>query len=64
MKKFLRGDWELDLDHSCEDFLLDKILLEFPVFSLNDDYLRALCSVVFMKLDTCTNLLTQKNRLI
>ena len=56
LKKFLRGDWDLDLD-SCEDFLLDKILLEFPVFALNDDYLKALANVVFMKLDSCQNLI-------
>ena len=52
LKKFLKGDWELDLE-SCEDFLIDKILLEFPVFSLNDDYLKALASIVFMKLESC-----------
>lgn len=52
LKKFLRGDWELDLE-SCEDFLLDKVLLEFPVFALNDDYLKALANIVFMKLDSC-----------
>jgi hypothetical protein len=63
LKKFLRGDWELDLD-SNEDFLLDKILLEFPVFSLNDDYLKALANIVFMKIESCQNLISQKNRVI
>jgi len=57
LKKFLKGDWELDLEY-CEDFLIDKILLEFPVFSLNEDYLKALANIVFMKLDSCQNLIT------
>ena len=50
LKKFLRGDWELDLDG--DDFLFDKILLEFPVFALNNDYIRALANIVFMKVDS------------
>ena len=62
LKKFLRGDW--DLNQKCsdsEDFLLDKILLEFPVFALNDDYLRALSNIVYMKVDSCSNLIAQRN---
>ena len=40
------------MDYQDEDFLIDKVLLEFPVFSLNDDYLRALANVVYMKIET------------
>jgi hypothetical protein len=59
LKRFLRGDW--DLDHQGDDFLLDKILMEFPVFALNEDYIRALANIVFMKLESVQNLLNQKN---
>ena len=59
LKRFLVGDW--DLDHEGDDFLLDKVLLDFPVFSLNDDYLRALTNVIFMKLESVQNLLNHKN---
>ena len=48
LKRFLIGDWELD--HEDEDLLLDKILLEFPVFSLNDDYLRSLANIIMHKI--------------
>lgn len=57
LKKFLRGDWDQDDD----DFLIDKILLEFPVFALNDDYIRSLASIIFMKLDSVRNLINYKN---
>jgi len=53
LKKFLRGDWDQDDD----DFLIDKILLEFPVFALNDDYIRSLANIIFMKLDSVRNLI-------
>ncbi len=62
LKRFLRGEWDDELD-SCgspEDFLADKILLEFPVFALNDDYMRALANIVFMKIDSVQNLLQSK----
>jgi hypothetical protein len=49
LQKFLKGDW--DIDHGGEDFLLDKTLLEFPVFSLNEDYMRALVNIVYMKIE-------------
>jgi hypothetical protein len=57
LKRFLRGDWELDPSSSPDDFLVDKILLEFPVFSLNEDYMRAIANIVFMKIDCVKNIL-------
>jgi hypothetical protein len=59
LKKFLKGDW--DLDHSGDDFLYDKILLEFPLFSLNDDYLRALTNIIYSKIEQMQNIINQKN---
>lgn len=49
LKKFLKGDW--DIDYAGEDFLIDKILLEFPVFSLNEDYLKAITNIIYSKID-------------
>lgn len=39
---------------------MDKVLIEFPVFALNEDYMRALCNVVMMKVDSACNLIAQK----
>jgi hypothetical protein len=47
----------LDPSISPDDFLVDKILLEFPVFALNEDYMRALANIVFMKIDSVQNIL-------
>jgi hypothetical protein len=63
LKRFLKGDWEADENsNEEEDFLADKILLEFPVFSMNEDYIRALANIVMMKLDSARNLLGHKER--
>eukprot|EP00347_Sterkiella_histriomuscorum_P021700 403333067 len=59
LKKFLKGDW--DLDYSGEDFLIDKVLLEFPTFSLNDDYMRAIANIIFVKIEQIQNIINQKN---
>ena len=55
LKRFLKGNWELD--HEGDDFLFDKMLLEFPIFALNDDYIRAIANIVHMKLDQAKNLI-------
>lgn len=55
LKKFLRGDW--DNQRQDDDFLTEKILLEFPVFALNDDYIRSLANIIFMKLDSVRNMI-------
>lgn len=49
LKRFLKGNWELD--HEGDDILFDKVLLEFPIFSLNDDYVRAIANIVYMKIE-------------
>ena len=59
LRRFLRGDQE---ELVQDDFLADKMLLEFPVFALNDDYIRALTNVVFMKLESVRNLINHKER--
>jgi hypothetical protein len=54
LRKFLRGDWE-EKANDGEDFMLDKVLLEFPVFALNEDYMKAIGNVVMMKVDSAMN---------
>ena len=49
------------MDHKEEDFLYDKVLLEFPIFSLNDDYIRAITNIVFSKIDQAQNMINHKN---
>lgn len=56
--KFLKGNWEID--YSGEELLIDKMLLEFPIFSLNDDYLKSIANIIFMKLDSVRNMIDQK----
>ena len=58
LRKFLKGDWEHSIDNEeGENFMLDKILLEFPVFALNEDYMRAIGNVIMMKVDSAINLI-------
>lgn len=40
--------------------MMDKMLIEFPVFSLNDDYMRALALIIQGKIDTIKNLINDK----
>lgn len=49
LRRFLKGDW--DMDHQGEDFLIDKVLLEFPIFSLNEDYMKSIVNIIFVKVD-------------
>jgi hypothetical protein len=39
------------MDHEGDDFLIDKILLEFPIFSLNEDYMKSIVAIIFVKVD-------------
>lgn len=43
-KRYLGHDWDIDFEGL--DFIFDKSLYEFPVFSLNQDYLKALAIVL------------------
>ena len=36
------------------------MLLEFPIFSLNDDYLRAIANVMWVKIEQIQNIINQK----
>lgn len=58
LKRFLKGNWELD--HEGDDYLFDKMLLEFPIFALNEDYMKAIANIVGMKIDQARNQINQK----
>lgn len=62
LKHFLKGDWENEAAAIGDEFLLDRVLLEFPVFALNDDYMRSLANIVFMKIDSARCMLDRKNK--
>ena len=40
--------------------MMDKMLIEFPVFGLNDDYMRALAMIVQGKVDTIKTIINDK----
>ena len=52
------------MDHEGEDFLVDKMLTEFPIFSLNEDYMRAIVNIIYMKIDQVQNVLRQKSEFV
>lgn len=40
-------------------FFLDKILTEFPVFALNDDYMKALTKIITTKVKQAQEMIAQ-----
>jgi hypothetical protein len=60
LKRFLKGTW--DENEAQDDFLADQMLISFPVFALNDDYLRALANVVYSKVEAVRNMIGHKER--
>jgi hypothetical protein len=41
-----------DIVAECEDQLRAKLLIEFPIFPFNDDYVKALSRVVNLKIES------------
>ena len=39
------------VDFEAKSLLMDKMLIEFPVFALNEDYVKALALIIQSKLD-------------
>jgi len=39
---------------------MDKMLIEFPVFALNEDYMKALALIIQNKLDQIKNIIANK----
>ena len=40
--------------------MMDKMLIEFPVFGLNEDYMRALAIIIQGKVDTIKSIINDK----
>jgi hypothetical protein len=51
-KKFLINGLQESAEYDeLKESMLDKMLIEFPVFSLNDDYMKALAMIIQSKID-------------
>jgi hypothetical protein len=40
--------------------MMDKMLIEFPIFSLNEDYMKALAMIIQSKIDMIKSLISNK----
>lgn len=59
LSKFLKRDIEESFDPN-DHSLIDKMLIEFPVFALNDDYMKALASIIQNKIDQIKIIIEEK----
>ena len=48
------------MDLESKSLLMDKMLIEFPVFALNEDYMKALALIIQHKLDQIKNIIANK----
>ena len=59
--KFLIGGLQESIEYEeLKASMMDKMLIEFPVFSLNEDYMRALASILQSKIDHIKQLISDK----
>ena len=61
LRKFLKQDLQESFD-PLDHKLSDKMLTEFPVFALNDDYMRALGYIIQNKIDQVKIILEEKQQ--
>jgi len=57
----LRRDFDESLD-LIDASLSDKMLVEFPVFALNEDYMKALAITIQNKIDHIKNVIEEKQQ--
>ena len=48
------------MDLESKSLLMDKMLIEFPVFALNEDYMKALALIIQQKLDQTKDFIDNK----
>ena len=48
------------MDFEAKSLLVDKMLIEFPVFALNEDYMKALALIIQQKLDQIKSIIGNK----
>lgn len=61
LSAFLRRDFDESLD-LIDASLGDKMLIEFPVFALNEDYMKALAITIQNKIDHIKNIIEEKQQ--
>ena len=54
LQKFLRGNWQTNALKEAVAFIKSKMLTEFPIFALNDDYMKAIAVIISSKLSLAT----------
>ena len=60
-KKFLINGLQESAEYDeLKASMMDKMLIEFPVFSLNEDYMKALAMIIQSKIDMIKSLITNK----
>jgi hypothetical protein len=59
----LRRDFDESLD-LLDASLSDKMLVEFPVFALNEDYMKALAITIQNKIDQVKNIIEEKQQML
>lgn len=56
LARFLEDQTDAASLKQVKDFLKDKVLSQFPIFALNEDYMRALAMIIVGKLERAHSL--------
>ena len=59
----MKRDFDESLD-VVDTTLSDKMLVEFPVFALNEDYMKALAITIQNKIDQVKNIIGEKQQML
>jgi hypothetical protein len=60
-KKFLINGLQESAEYDeLKASMMDKMLIEFPIFSLNEDYMKALAMIIQSKIDMIKSLISNK----
>jgi len=57
--KFLADECDEEALRKTKDCLRDKALTQFPVFALNEDYMRAIAMIIMEKIERAQTLIQQ-----
>ena len=59
LARFLEDQSDVASLKEVKDIMRDKVLTQFPIFSLNEDYMRAITLVIMDKLEKAQTLVNQ-----
>ena len=59
----MKRDFDESLD-VVDTNLSDKMLVEFPIFALNEDYMKALAITIQNKIDQVKNIIGEKQQML